>query len=184
MRHQTQSLLLHLQPLPPSKVHLPTPVTLYYRHSTEAPRHSDTGILHVTIAPEDADVSHTQHVRALWLHADPFAALEGLSHPFDAAPAPAAPGIDLDALYGGVTAPQPRAVPLSGILDSLGAAVSSQQPPVDPFADPFAPPAQYQTTANLMGARRLFLVDCSSSKTVLSQLIILPVGSVFSKHGS
>lgn len=94
---------------------------------------------------------------SLWLHADPFAALEGLSHPFDAAPAPAAPGIDLDALYGGVTAQQPRAAPLPGILDGLGAALPpSQQPPADTFADPFVPPAQYQTTANLMGAR-LFL---------------------------
>ncbi|KAK9907437.1 hypothetical protein WJX75_003646 [Coccomyxa subellipsoidea] len=81
---------------------------------------------------------------------DPFAALEGLSHPFDAAaPAPSAGGIDLDALYGGMPASQAKVAPLPGVLDSFGA-MPSQPPQSDPFADPFAPP-QYQTTTNLMG---------------------------------
>ena len=88
------------------------------------------------------------------LCADPFAALEGLSHPTDTALAPSAGGIDLDALYGGVTDPQAKPTPTPG--DSFGAmpVQPGLQPQADPFADPFAPPP-YQTTTNLMGAHQI-----------------------------
>lgn len=92
------------------------------------------------------------------VHADPFAALEGLSHPVTGA-VPAAGGVDLDALYGATPAMQPTPAPLGsgGGSDPFRALQTQQQqlPTQGPFADPFAPPPSYQATTNMLGATLL-----------------------------